>query len=57
MVGDASAPKSSQTHCSQKRWFADDTIIRCVHWFLRFKLSYGISPGSWANWAFAWLPA
>src|ERR1700750_1872156 len=23
-----------------KRWFADDTIIRCVHWYLRFKLSY-----------------
>ena len=23
-----------------KRWFADDTIIRCVNWYLRFKLSY-----------------
>src|ERR1700761_6346152 len=23
-----------------KRWFADDIIIRCVHWYLRFKLSY-----------------
>ena len=23
-----------------KRWFADDTIIRWVHWYLRFKLSY-----------------
>ena len=23
-----------------KRWFADDTIVRCVHWYLRFKFSY-----------------
>jgi len=23
-----------------KRWLADDTIIRCVQWYLRFKLSY-----------------
>jgi len=23
-----------------KRWFADDTIIRCMHWYMRFKLSY-----------------
>jgi hypothetical protein len=24
----------------RKRWFADDTIIQCVNWYLRFKLSY-----------------
>ena len=24
----------------QKRWFPDDTIIQCVNWYLRFKLSY-----------------
>jgi transposase-like protein len=23
----------------RKRWFADDTIIQCVNWYLRFKLS------------------
>src|SRR4051794_18705871 len=23
-----------------KRWFADDVIILCVRWYLRFKLSY-----------------
>ena len=23
-----------------KHWFADDTIIPCVQWYLRFKLSY-----------------
>ena len=23
-----------------KRWFSDDVIIRCVSWYLRFKLSY-----------------
>ena len=23
-----------------KRWFTDDVIIRCVNWYLRFKLSY-----------------
>jgi hypothetical protein len=22
------------------RWFADDVIITCVRWYLRFKLSY-----------------
>src|SRR3954453_11464442 len=24
----------------RKRWFADNTIIQCVNWYLRFKLSY-----------------
>src|SRR4051794_11848398 len=24
----------------RKRWFADDTIVQCVNWYLRFKLSY-----------------
>ena len=24
----------------RKRWFADETIIECVNWYLRFKLSY-----------------
>ncbi len=24
----------------RRRWFADDTIIHCVNWYLRFKLSY-----------------
>lgn len=24
----------------RKRWFADDSIIQCVHWYLRFKVSY-----------------
>jgi transposase, IS6 family len=24
----------------RKRWFADDTIIQCVNWYRRFKLSY-----------------
>ena len=24
----------------RKRWFADDVIIQCVKWYLRFKLSY-----------------
>jgi transposase-like protein len=23
-----------------KRWFTDDVIIRCVNWYLRFRLSY-----------------
>ena len=23
-----------------QRWFADDIIITCVRWYLRFKLSY-----------------
>jgi transposase-like protein len=23
-----------------KRWFADDVIILCVRWYLRFRLSY-----------------
>lgn len=23
-----------------KRWFSDDTIILCVRWYLRYKLSY-----------------
>jgi hypothetical protein len=23
-----------------RRWFADDIIITCVRWYLRFKLSY-----------------
>ena len=24
----------------RKRWFADDSIIQCVNWYLRFKVSY-----------------
>jgi transposase-like protein len=24
----------------RQRWFADDIIITCVRWYLRFKLSY-----------------
>src|SRR5215469_5371865 len=24
----------------RKRWFADDAIIQCVNWYLRFKVSY-----------------
>jgi transposase-like protein len=23
-----------------KRWFSDDIIVRCVRWYLRYKLSY-----------------
>ena len=35
------APNRSPRHplfCH--RWFADDVIITCVRWYLRFKLSY-----------------
>jgi len=35
------APNRSPRHplfCH--RWFADDVIITCVQWYLRFKLSY-----------------
>jgi len=35
------APNRSPSHppfCH--RWFADDVIITCVRWYLRFKLSY-----------------
>ena len=24
----------------RQRWFADDIIVTCVRWYLRFKLSY-----------------
>ena len=27
-------------HSFVNRWFADDIIITCVRWYLRFKLSY-----------------
>ena len=42
-------------------WFADDIIITCVRWYMRFKLSYrdlaelvrelgvGVAPSSWAS--------
>jgi hypothetical protein len=30
----------SLRHPLFRRWFADDVIITCVRWYLRFKLSY-----------------
>src|SRR5271165_6443033 len=31
---------SSRHPLFRQRWFADDIIITCVRWYLRFKLSY-----------------
>ena len=33
-------PHSLRHPLFRRRWFADDVIITCVRWYLRFKLSY-----------------
>ena len=33
-------PQSLRHPLFRRRWFADDFIITCVRWYLRFKLSY-----------------
>ena len=32
--------RTSRNPLFAKRWFADDVIVLCVRWYLRFKLSY-----------------
>ena len=34
------SPHSLRHPLFRRRWFADDIIITCVRWYLRFKLSY-----------------
>src|SRR5258708_29584456 len=33
-------PHSLRPPLFRRRWFADEVIITCVRWYLRFKLSY-----------------
>ena len=51
-----------------QRWFADDIIITCVRWYLRFKLSYrdlaelvrelgvGVAPSTILRWVIRYVP-
>ncbi|HXS94652.1 MAG TPA: hypothetical protein VN736_08600 [Candidatus Limnocylindrales bacterium] len=32
--------RKTRNRLFRKRWFADDSIIQCVSWYLRFKVSY-----------------
>jgi transposase-like protein len=34
------SPSLTPSSTLRQRWFADDIIITCVRWYLRFKLSY-----------------
>jgi transposase-like protein len=52
----------------RQRWFADDIIITCVRWYLRFKLSYrdlaelvrelgvGVAPSTILRWVIRYVP-
>ena len=44
-------PQSLRHPLFRYRWFADDFIITCVRWYMRFKLSYRdlalVGPGTW----------
>ena len=35
------SPSLASSSTFRQRWFADDIIVTCVRWYLRFKLSYG----------------
>jgi transposase-like protein len=36
----ARRPRRARNPLFAKRWFSDDIIVRCVRWYLRYKLSY-----------------
>lgn len=52
----------------RQRWFADDIIITCVRWYLRFKLSYrdlaelarelgvSVAPSTVLRWVIRYVP-
>ena len=52
----------------RQRWFADDIIITCVRWYLRFKLSYrdlaelarelgvSVAPSTILRWVIRYVP-
>jgi transposase-like protein len=65
----AKARRQSPRHpLFRQRWFADDIIITCVRWYLRFKLSYrdlaelarelgvSVAPSTILRWVIRYVP-
>src|SRR6202140_2221194 len=61
-------PHSLRHPLFRRRWFADDVIISCVRWYLRFKLSYrdlaelarelgvSVAPSTILRWVIRYVP-
>ena len=61
-------PHSLRHPLFRRRWFADDVIITCVRWYLRFKLSYrdlaelarelgvSVAPSTVLRWVIRYVP-
>ena len=61
-------PHSARHPLFRQRWFADDIIITCVRWYLRFKLSYrdlaelarelgvSVAPSTILRWVIRYVP-
>jgi transposase-like protein len=60
--------RSSRHPLFRQRWFADEVILTCVQWYLRFKLSYrdvaelarelnvSVAPSTILRWVIRYVP-